>query len=258
LAADFMDHGWDLRHLLRTLVTSRAYRQTSVVSPGDRARDPENLLLARSPSYRWPAEMIRDNALAVSDLLVNRLGGPPAKPYEVTVSFKPVDHDKDDGLYRRSLYTYWKRTAPAPVMMALDAPSREVCSVRRETTSTPMQAFIFMNDPQFVEAARKIAEKVFPQPTETVPEDGNQATDLMLRKLFRLLTSRSPIDREIAVLRSLYDQQLAVYEQDPDQARALLKTGLAPRRDGLPDAPLSAATVVASAMLSYDECVIKR
>jgi hypothetical protein len=202
--------------------------------------------------------MIRDNALSASGLLVNRIGGPPAKPYEVNVSFKPVKHDQGDGLYRRSLYTYWKRTGPAPVMMALDAAKRDVCSVRRETTSTPLQAFVFMNDPQFVEAARKLAEKVYLKTSPAPGQLANPPVNPMIKTLFRLLTSRTPTEKEMEILRSLYHEQLEAFDQNPAQAQALLSTGQAPRHEGLSDAPLAAATVVASTLLSFDECVIKR
>ncbi len=160
LAKDFIDNDWNVRQLLKLLVTSATYRQNSVVSPDLRRRDPDNRLWARANLYRLPAEMIRDNALAVSGLLVEKRGGPPVRPYEVEVSFKPMKRDEGEGLYRRSLYTFWKRTGPAPVMMAFDASKRDVCVVKRERTSSPLQAIVLLNDPQFVEAANHLAQRL--------------------------------------------------------------------------------------------------
>ena len=134
LANDFVTHGWDVKRLVKQMVMSTAYRQSSAVTEELLKVDPENEFLARAPSYRWPAEMLRDNVLAASGLLVGKIGGPPVKPYELAASFKPSTPDRGDGLYRRSLFTYWKRTGPAPVMMALDAAKRDVCRVKREVT----------------------------------------------------------------------------------------------------------------------------
>ena len=140
LASDFVRHQWDTKRLLKMIVMSSTYRQSSQASSEVVQRDPTNQWLARAPSYRLSAEMLRDNALAVGGLLVERQGGPPSKPYDLEVSFKPVKRDKGEGLYRRSLYTYWKRTGPAPAMMTLDASKRDVCRVKRERTSSPIQA----------------------------------------------------------------------------------------------------------------------
>ena len=139
LANDFVEHGWDVKRLLKQLVMTTAYRQSSEVSGDLLELDPENELLGRAPSYRLPAEMLRDSVLAASGLLVDRIGGPSVKPYELAASFKPSTPDKGDGLYRRSLYTYWKRTGPAPVMMVLDAAKRDVCRVMKHviTASGP-------------------------------------------------------------------------------------------------------------------------
>jgi Protein of unknown function (DUF1553)/Protein of unknown function (DUF1549)/Concanavalin A-like lectin/glucanases superfamily/Planctomycete cytochrome C len=271
LAADFMRHGWDVKRTLKLIVMSATYRQSSVgqafqpdrvsaqststsrhgqAGKPDLRIDPENKLLARAPSYRLPAEMLRDNALAVSGLLVRRIGGPPAKPYEVTVSFKPVGRDKGDGLYRRSLYTYWKRTAPAPVMLTLDASKREVCEVKRETTSSPLQALVLLNGPQFAEAARVLAQRLIQQHGER--------TDAILTDMFRLLTSRRPKGAELKLLRDLYIAELGGFEKNPQRAAALLKTGDA-KVDAKIAAPrLAALAVVANTLFNYDECVMKR
>ena len=192
LARDFVEHGWDVKRLLKQIAMSATYRQSSQASKELIVRDPENRLLARMSSVRLPAEMLRDNALAASGLLVHRIGGPPAKPYEVEVSFKPVGRQKGEGLYRRSLYTYWKRTGPAPVMMTLDASKRDVCRVRRERTATPLQTFVLMNSPQFVEAARVLAERMLFKKTAKTIES-------LLSDMFRSLTSRRPNERELQV-----------------------------------------------------------
>ena len=249
LAADFVEHGWDVKRLLKLMVTSTVYRQETKGAKELVARDPHNLLLGRAPRYRLAAEMIRDNALMLSGLLVPKVGGASVKPYEVAESFKPSRPDKGDGLYRRSLYTYWKRTAPAPVMMALDAARRDVCTVSRETTATPLQAFVFMNDPQFVEAARKLAERA-------LSESGNDPHQAA-RWIFRVLTSRQPIATETRILERLYDDQLAIFAKAPKQAAEFLKTGTAKTGD-VDAAEIAALNVVASALMSHDESVMKR
>ncbi len=251
LAADFMEHGGDVKRLLKLMVTSTTYRQSSQASKGLVEQDPENRLLARGPRYRLPAEMIRDNALQTSGLLVSKIGGAPVKPYEVAVSFKPAKVDSGDGLYRRSLYTYWKRTGPAPVMMALDASKRDVCSVKRETTATPLQAFVFMNDPQFVEAARHLAIRVSKQ----FGEDG---LDEQLGYLFRLLTSRSANGAELNVLSQLFEDQKTYFREESDRVKAFLGVGSSVLEEPLATPELAAMAVVASALLSHDECIMKR
>jgi hypothetical protein len=251
LAADFMENGWDVKRLLKLMVSSNTYRQSSRISTELLALDPENRWLARGARYRLPAEMIRDNALQTSGLLVSRIGGAPAKPYEVAVSFKPTKIDDGDGLYRRSLYTYWKRTGPAPVMMALDASKRDVCSVKRETTATPLQAFVFMNDPQFVEAARQLALQVSGLYDET-DSDGR------LRHLFRILTSRKVRPSELAVLRQLLNDQRAYFEEDSARSKAFLGVGASELDDDEVTPELAALAVVASGLFSHDECIMKR
>ena len=194
--------------------------------------------------------MIRDNALAVSGLLVNRLGGPSVRPYEVAASFKPVDHAKDAGLYRRSLYTYWKRTSPAPVMIALDAPKRDVCAVKRANTATPLQAFVYLNDPQAIEAARSLATTLI---TEHAEDTGALFTDM-----FRRMTSRQPKSAEVRVLESMFNEQLDYFTRQPDEAKAYLETGEAPVPKDQPLPKLAATTVVANSLMAYDECIMKR
>lgn len=250
LADDFRTHGWDVKRLLEQIVTSATYRQSSQASPAAMARDPGNRWLSRAPRYRLPAEMVRDNALAVSGLMDREIGGPPVRPYEVAVSFKPVKRDEGTGLYRRSLYTYWKRTAPAPVMMSLDAAKRDVCMVKRERTSSPLQALVLLNDPQFVEAARVLGEHALKQ----YGADANG----VIEYLFRTLTSRRPTEQEQDVLQRLYQEQLAEFEADPEAAVRFLQTGDAPRDESIDPARLAAVGVLTSALMNFDECVMRR
>ncbi|MDE0864048.1 MAG: DUF1553 domain-containing protein [Rubripirellula sp.] len=218
MANDFVSHGWDVKRLLKQMVMSTAYRQTSVASKDLLKIDPENELLARAPSYRLSAEMLRDNVLVSSGLLVDKIGGPPAKPYELAASFKPSTPDKGDGLYRRSLYTYWKRTGPAPVMMALDAAKRDVCRVKRERTSSPLQALAMLNGPQFVEAGRALSQQL-------LTRHGNDAVDAITQDMFRMLTSRRPSEQEATVIRTLYRTQREHFLANPDAVLEYLSNG---------------------------------
>ncbi|MBI3720926.1 MAG: DUF1553 domain-containing protein, partial [Fimbriimonas ginsengisoli] len=196
LARDFIDSGWDVKAMLRRLVLSATYRQNSALTPRLRERDPENRLWARGPSHRLPAEMIRDTALAASGLLDEDLGGPPVSPYQPgdlwreSNSMSPAYHQSlGTALYRRSLYTVWKRTAPMPNMVAFDAPSREVCVVKRSNTGTPQQAYVLLNDPQFVEAARVLAERMM--------REGGAQPEPRIQFAFQRLTGRAPDKREL-------------------------------------------------------------
>lgn len=250
LARDFVAHDWNTKRLMKQMVMSATYRQRSDVSAEVVKADPENRLLNRANSYRMPAEMLRDNALAVSGLLVDQPGGAPVRPYDLENSFKPLGRTKGAGLYRRSLYTFWKRTGPAPAMMALDASKRDVCRVRRERTSSPLQALVMLNGPQFVEAARALTEKLM------IANDNDPQK--VVNDLFRLLTSRTPTERESAVLLELFNQQNAYFSEHPEQRDAYLKNGDRPANDKLPASELAAFSAVANTLLSYDECVIRR
>ena len=251
LAADFIENGWDVKGLMKTIVTSHTYRQNSFAGDSSiMVEDPENRLLARGPRHRLPAEMIRDNALAASGLLVEKIGGPPVKPYDIAESFKPSTPSKGEGLYRRSLYTYWKRTGPSPTMMAFNAVKRDVCSVGRETTSTPLQALVLLNGPQFVEAARELA-------ANSLRKHPNN-TDAALGEIFVQLTSRHPDEKELGILRQLFTEQHTYFKTDPKAAESFLNTGELKPDAELPALDLAAATMVAKALLSYDETVTKR
>ncbi len=236
LAVEFVESGWDVKAMVRRLVTSAAYRQSSRVSPEVLARDPRNRLLARGPRFRLPAEMIRDGALAASGLLKERIGGRSVFPYqppgvwEAVASGRPKEYtaqvykqDQGDNLYRRSLYTFWKRLAPPPSLAAFDAPSREVCVVRRQRTNTPLQALVTMNDPTYLEAARALASQSMQESSD----------DDRIVRAFRTALARRPVEAEMAVLRRLLREQRALSDE------------------------LSAWTMVASAILNLDETLTK-
>ena len=250
LANDFVQNKWNVKRLLKQIVMSHTYQQSSAVNSEMLAIDPENNLLARAPRFRLSAEMLRDNALSVSGLLKTNIGGPPAKPYDLEVSFKPVKRATGDGLYRRSVYTYWKRTGPAPVMMSLDASKRDVCRVKRERTSSPLQAFVLLNGPQFVEASRALSAKLL--------QTHGEKTDAALNEMFRTLTSRKPTSEEISVLYKLFDQQAKRFKSSPKQADEYLKTGDTKTDDDVSKIRLAALTVVANTLMNFDESVMKR
>jgi hypothetical protein len=256
LAKHFMDTGWDLKALQKLIVMSATYRQSSQATPALLTRDSDNVLLARGPATRLTAEMLRDNALAASSLLVKKLGGPSVKPYqpeglwEEKSSAWKYEPDKGDSLYRRSLYTYWKRTVPPPSMIVFDAAERNNCTVRRQSTSTPLQPLVLLNDPQFVEAARKLGERAL--------HEADPSPDARITFAFRLLTSRTPTAKELAILRRLYDEQLASFRADGEGTASLLKVGEANSDPALNQAELAAATALASAILNFDEALLKR
>ncbi|TWU35886.1 DUF1553 domain-containing protein [Novipirellula artificiosorum] len=251
LAVDFMESGWDVKASMKQIMMSATYRQSSQPSDatGDRL-DPENRLLARFPAYRLPAEMLRDNVLAISGRLVATVGGPPVKPYEIEESFKPSKHDSGDSLYRRSLYTYWKRTAPAPSMVVLDAAKRDVCQVRRERTSSPLQAFVLWNSPQFVEASRVMAQRLISQHGKEV--------DQILVDAFRLTTSRRPSPIQLQTLQKLYRTQRDDFVRYPKRVEAFLAIGEADNEPGIDPPALAATAVVIGTLMNFDLSVMKR
>jgi len=249
LAADFRESGWDIKRMMKQMMLTATYQQASEFSEAQLAADPENIWLSHAPVYRLAAEMLRDNSLAVSGLLQDKIGGPPARPYELAASFKPSTPDKGAGLYRRSLYTYWKRTAPAPVMMALDASKREVCRVKRERTASPLQSLVVLNGPQFVEAARSLAWQLTIKHTDS--------DDAVLEEMFRLLTSRHPTQPEADVLAQLFKDQLAHFTAHPDEVAIYLSVGdLKAETDNA--ARLGAWASVANALFAFDESMMKR
>ena len=256
LAATFVESHWDLKALHKLIVMSATYRQSSQASPALLAKDPDNQWLARGPKRRLRAEEIRDNALAVSGLLSTRVGGLSVRPYqpenlwEESGTASHYTQDKGEGLYRRSLYTFWKRIVPPPNMLLFDAPTREVCTARRETTTTPLQALVLLNDTQFVEAARVMAEHLLRQCHEDAAGCVHQG--------FRLTTGREPKPREQALLQELYAEQLKHFESNPAAAEAYLKIGEHAPDKSLPPQQVAAAAVLASALMNLDEFVTER
>jgi hypothetical protein len=256
LAAAFMESGWDVKALHRLILTSATFRQTSQAPAALAARDPDNALLARGPAQRLIAEQIRDSALAASGLLTRRIGGRSVKPYqpaglwEQAGTGKTYTPDTGDNLYRRSLYTFWRRTLPPPSMLTFDAVSREVCTARREVTTTPLQALVLLNDPQFVEAARVLAERLL------IRHPGDAAA--RHRAAFRQLTGRPPDDREAALLAQLFAEQRAIFARTPADAEAFISTGASPGNRALPRRDVAATTAVVSAIMNLDEFVVLR
>ncbi len=245
---------WDVKALQKLIVMSATYRQTSKVTPGLLQLDPENRLLARGPRLRLPAETIRDQALAVSGLLVEKLGGPSVKPYQPAGLWKELSgaayqQDHGDDLYRRSLYTFWKRTAGPPSMMAFDASARETCIVRKTRTNTPLQALTLLNDVTFVEAARLFAERMI--------AEGGGAIDARIRFGFRLATARLPGAAELDILTESLQSHLSEYRENPKAADELLSTGEFPRNETLDAREVAAYTAVAGLILNLDEVVTK-
>ncbi len=254
LARSFIDRGWDVKELVRSIVTSSVYRQSSEAAPELLARDPENTMLARGPRFRLPAEMLRDGALAMGGLLVETPGGPPVKPYQPAGLWEEksgtvYQRDTGPGSHRRSLYTFWKRTSPPPAMLTFDATTREVCAVKRQTTATPLQALVLLNDPQYVEAARGLAERAF--------HEGGSTIDDRAAFLFRLTTGRRPSPREVATLGGLYRDQLDEFRSGRSDAAKLLAVGDAPRDPAIGVPEYAAMTVLSQALLNYEETVTR-
>jgi hypothetical protein len=258
LAIEFVESGWDVKAFMRLLVTSAAYRQSSRVSPELLQRDPENRLLARGPRHRLDAEAIRDLALASSGLLVDRIGGESVRIYQPSGLWEAVAYpssdtakfaaDSGDALYRRSLYTFWKRTSPPPVFTTFDAPSRETCTVDRPRTNTPLQALVLMNGTQFVEASRVMAERVLAARSS----DAERVTFL-----FQLVLGRAPDREEADVLAGLLRSQRARFAANRQAAEALLTVGEAPRDASLEPAEVAAWATVCHAVLMLDEAITK-
>jgi hypothetical protein len=260
LAVEFQESGWDIKRLMKLLVTSATYRQSSDAPPHLWQRDPENLLLARGPRFRLDAEVVRDAALYVSGLLVEQLGGRSVRIYQPPGIWEAVgfvgsntrEYRRDSGqaLYRRSMYTFWKRTAPHPSMLVFDAPSRETCVARRARTNTPLQALALMNDEQYVEAARHLAARMF--------REGGAAPAEQVAYGFRLATSRQPEPAEVAVLLRVYQQQHQRYQQHPDAAAQLLSVGESKLPADMDQSRLAALTLVANMLLNLDETITKQ
>jgi hypothetical protein len=258
LARDFIEHDWDVKRFCREIVLSATYRQDSRASAELRLRDPENELLARGPSRRLSAEQIRDVALAAAGILVRELGGPPVSPYQPggdlwreTNTMSPAYHQSTGkGLYRRSLYSVWKRTAPLPNMMVFDSTTREVCTIARSRTNTPLQALVLLNDVQFVEAARALAVEAA-SPSGSLEE---QITERFMR-----LTGRGPVAGELDLLTELYNEQRLLFEERGEQEAAkLIAVGEAAHESTMKPAEFAAMTVVCQAILNLDATIYER
>ena len=256
LACEFMDSGWDMKHMVRTIVTSKTYRQTSVATPELLAADPLNRELARQSAYRVDAELVRDNALAISGLLVAKIGGPSVKPYQPdgyweNLNFPPRQYvaDQGDAQYRRGLYTWWQRSFLHPSLLAFDAPSREECCAERNRSNIPQQALVLLNDPTYVEAARAFAARVLRECSGR-PED-------RLNRAWQLALQRDPRPAEAETVRKLLDKHLTDYRANPAAARALISTGVAPPPEGLDAAELAAWTHVARVLLNLHETITR-
>jgi hypothetical protein len=255
LATEFVDNGWDVKALQKTIVMSATYRQVSKATPELMQKDPENRMLARGPRVRLPAEMVRDQALAVSGLLVDKIGGPSVKPYQPAGLWKELsggdDYQQDhgDGLHRRSLYTFWKRTAPPPMMMNFDAAGREACVVRELRTNTPMQSLNLMNDVTFLEAARKIAERMM--------REGGSTPAERIAYGFELAGARRPSEREQEILLASFAYNRDEFESDRASAVRYLAQGEAARDESLDARELAAYAAVASLILNLDATLTK-
>jgi hypothetical protein len=258
LAVDFRESGWDIKRLYRMLVTSAAYRQSAIVTPQKLAADPQNRLLSRGPRFRMDAEMIRDFALASSGLMVPKVGGPSVKPYQPPGVWEAVAmresntreyvQDHGDNLYRRSIYAFWKRAAPPASMEVLNAPNRETCTVRRERTDTPLQALVTLNDPQFVEAARNLAQSA-------ILTDGS--IDDRLQIIARRLLSRPLRSEELLVVKSSLIESLSHYAAHEDDAQKLIAVGESKVDPKAAPSVLAAWTVLVNELFNLDEVLNK-
>ncbi len=283
LAVDFRDHRWNTKRLIKQIVTSATYRQSSDTTPPSPTLtdglvasatsspnatpnlltlDPQNRLLARGPRFRLPAEFIRDNALKTSGLLVDRLGGPSVNPYTPGNLWREISHygstpataqtfeqDHGEKLYRRSLYTYWKRTVPPPNMVAFDAPNREICTVARPTTTTPLQALVLLNDVQFVEASRAFAEKILAR------NDDDETT--RLRWAFEECVSRPPTDEELSVLTNALFRERTRYAHNKAAAEEYLANGESSRNENIPAPEHAAWSQIAALLLNLSETITR-
>jgi Protein of unknown function (DUF1553)/Protein of unknown function (DUF1549)/Concanavalin A-like lectin/glucanases superfamily/Planctomycete cytochrome C len=255
LATEFVRTGWDIKAMQKLIVTSATYRQSSQVTPELLQKDPENRLLARGPRVRLPAEAVRDEILAIAGLLVQKVGGPSVKPYQPAGLWKEIgggeyQQDRGENLYRRSLYTFWKRTAPPPSMILFDAAGRETCTVFEARTNTPLQALDLMNDVAYLEAARVMAERM-------MTEGGGTPAD-RIDFAFRLATSRRPSPAESQILLQSFLYFRDKYQTDPESAVRLLREGDHPRNLKLEASELAAYTTVSSLILNLDEVLTKQ
>ncbi|MEM1135482.1 MAG: DUF1553 domain-containing protein [Bacteroidota bacterium] len=254
LAVDFRENNWDMKAIQKKIVMSATYQQSSKIDKKKYAKDSENKFLARGSLQKLSAEMIRDNVLAVSGLLGNTIGGKWVKPYQPAGIWKAMANQigenkyrkgRGEELYRRSLYTYWKRTIPPPSLITFDAPERAVCTVKRQATSTPLQSLVLLNDPQYVEASRHLAQRMI--------LEGGTTLESRLIFGFRLLTSRFPQEKELEVLKGLYEEEIDRFNKEQNKAKALVTVGDSENDSTLDKKMVAAFTVVANTMINLDE-----
>jgi hypothetical protein len=258
LAVEFRESGWDVKKLFKLIVTSATYRQSAATTPAKLEKDPDNRLLARGPRFRMDAEMVRDYALAASGLLSPKIGGPSVKPYQPPGVWEAVamigsdtrDYKQDSGeaLYRRSMYTFWKRSAPPASMEVFNAPSRENCTMLRERTNTPLQALVTMNDPQFVEAARHLAQRAIQTQADA---------DRRIHFIAERLLSRPLTPEELAIVRTSAEEFGEHYAAHADDAAKLIDVGDSEPEKSIPPADLAAWTMVANQLMNLDEVLNK-
>lgn len=255
LALDFRENGWSVKHLMRTILLSRTYQQSSTPTPLLAETDPQNRLLARQSQLRLPAELIRDNALAVSGLLNPTIGGPSAKPYQPAkyyrhLNFPPREYKQDSGtlLYRRGIYTHWQRTFLHPMLKAFDAPAREECTTERTNSNTPLQALNLLNDPAFTEAARVMAARLLAEP---------QGAENLIARAWSLCLSRPPTAEESKILSEFHAQELQRFTASPDDATQLLAVGAMPAPKEISPTQLAAATSLTRAILNLHETITR-
>jgi hypothetical protein len=251
-----MDSGWDVKHMVRLLVTSGAYQQVSTAPKKLQTFDPYNRYVARQGRWRIEAELVRDNALSISGLLVPKVGGPSVKPYQPdgyweNLNFPPRTYEADSGesQYRRGLYTWWQRTFLHPSLLAFDAPSREECAAERNRSNIPQQALALLNDPTYVEAARAFAARIL--------KSGGTDTSARINWAWRQALARGPRTDEITTARELLEHHLTEYRQDPQAAAALLKVGLSPAPPDLDPSELAAWTNIARVILNLHETITR-
>jgi len=256
LACEFIDSGWDMKHMVRTIVTSATYKQVSKATPELLAADPDNREYARQSTFRVDAELVRDTALSVAGLLSPKIGGPSVKPYQPDGYWENLNFpvrqyvaDKNDNQYRRGLYTWWQRSFLHPSMLAFDAPSREECAADRNRSNIPQQALVLLNDPTYVEAARVFAARIL--------NEGGDKTEKRLAWAWQQALQRDPTAAELQIVRPLLEKHLAAYQTDPNAAAALLKTGIAPVPTTVDQTELAAWTHVARVLLNLHETITR-
>jgi len=256
LAVEFMEHGWNVKHVQKLIVMSATYRQSSKVTPELLARDDQNKLYARGPRFRMDAEMIRDSALTAAGLISLKQGGPPVRPYqpaglwESKVGGDRITYDISEGedAYRRGIYVVWKRASPYPSFMNFDATSRTACTIKRSRSNTPLQALTLLNDPVYVEAAMALARRV-------VNEQPKASVDERIQYAFQLSLARHAKPGELAALKRLYEQEAAAYGSDAKSAKTLIGSFAVPK--GMSANEFAAWYAVTSALLNLDEMITK-